>query len=465
MNVSSFRARVGVLAFGVVVTLTDLLPPRVRYGYVHRISRAIWSGPLPSVPPLSAPASERAHRAGVAGVGEGLTCVLLTDAMDVGGIGSVVEVLASELRGFSVRPVIICAEDGVRARRLRDSGVDVRVADSEEAAQAALRELAPAVIELHGAPKYLEDAAIASGVPLVPVLHNTEIHYTRARWKRFRRVLESSPSAIAVSETVRRFHVRHVGEGLGDRVEVVANSSHGQAPPTPAERRAARDRLGDVVGRVLDDDQVVFVCLARYDAQKNIAGLVSSFVTHVADSRVHLVVAGEPSDWAEYRRADAIRRASDGGSRVSLLGPSDATSLLASADAFVLDSFFEGWPVAATEAASAGLPLILADFGGAHELVSGDADRSLVISNACGAAASVSDRAVARARRATLRQTNAVPLARAIETVAGRVQDNDGRVRVGRTPTRDMARGHAEVIHRVGGSRARVQVWGGSTWS
>ncbi|MGO8610190.1 glycosyltransferase, partial [Rhizobium johnstonii] len=77
-----------------------------------------------------------------------------------------------------------------------------------------------------------------------------------------------------------------------------------------------------------------------------------------------------------------------------LLGNSDARTLLTAADAFVLDSFFEGWPVAATEAAAFGHPVILSDVGGARELVDRDPRRSVLIPNAAGAADGVSDRRV-----------------------------------------------------------------------
>ena len=97
------------------------------------------------------------------------------------------------------------------------------------------------------------------------------------------------------------------------------------------------------------------------------------------------MVAGDPSDWLEYRRADAIRRSHPDGDRVHLLGTSDAATLLCAADAFVLDSFFEGWPLAATEAVSAGLPLVISEAGGAAELVARAAPGSTLVSNASGA--------------------------------------------------------------------------------
>ena len=111
------------------------------------------------------------------------------------------------------------------------------------------------------------------------------------------------------------------------------------------------------------------------------------------------MVAGDPSDWLEYRRADAIRRSHPDGDRVHLLGTSDAATLLCAADAFVLDSFFEGWPLAATEAVSAGLPLVISEAGGAAELVARAAPGSTLVSNASGAAAEVTDRRAAAARR------------------------------------------------------------------
>ena len=190
----------------------------------------------------------------------------------------------------------------------------------------------------------------------------------------------------------------------------------------------------------------MFACLARYDAQKNIAGTVASFLAAARTSRAHLVVAGDPSDWLEYRRADAIRRSHPDGDRVHLLGTSDAATLLCAADAFVLDSFFEGWPLAATEAVSAGLPLVISEAGGAAELVARAAPGSTLVSNASGAAAEVTDGRAAAARRRASRQSNAAAIAAAVTHVAQtvRAQGRSG------PPADDsfatMVAGHAAVV-------------------
>jgi glycosyltransferase involved in cell wall biosynthesis len=242
-----------------------------------------------------------------------------------------------------------------------------------------------------------------------------------------------------------------VPRDLRGRIEVVPNAVPSQGAATENEKRAARAALESTLGRELEGD-IIFVSLARYDSQKNVAGLVASFLACVSDPRVRLVIAGEPSDWAELRRAEAIRRSSPRAEHVSLLGSSDARTLLAAADGFVLDSFFEGWPVAATEAASMGLPLVLSDFGGARELIARDPARSVLIPNPCCLADAVSDSAVARARRGCRNQSNAAELGSAIGRVAARARAGDGPIpESAELMIEAMMRGHADVLRRAAG--------------
>lgn len=103
--------------------------------------------------------------------------------------------------------------------------------------------------------------------------------------------------------------------------------------------------------------------------------------------------------------------------------------------------------MAATEAAAAGLGLVLADVGGARELVGRDPGHSVLIANPCGPAAAVSDSAVARARRNCARQPNAAELGAAVDAFARRVcagerplpQDADALMAA-------MVEGHAAVL-------------------
>jgi len=70
---------------------------------------------------------------------------------------------------------------------------------------------------------------------------------------------------------------------------------------------------------------------------------------------------------------------------VSLLPPVvHVGTILSAADAYVSDSFFEGWSIAASEAAWNGLPLVLSDCGSARELVGERGERGRVVPNPLG---------------------------------------------------------------------------------
>jgi len=444
--VTRVSAHASAFVLGVVIGATGMLPPRIRYGYVHRFTGALLRKPLPALRPLNAdPRSGSA--APVTRTGD-LTCVLAGGELDIGGIGSVVELLATRLPALGVTAAVICLDDGARAQRLRDLGVDVRCVRDKASALRALADLRPDVIQLHGAPAYLDAAAQECRVPLVPVMHNTEIHHSHARWRRFSQVLSDSSSAVAVSELVRTFHAGHLPALLRPRIAVIPNAAPGRGAPDAHQRRHARGLLERAVGGRFSDD-VVFVCLARYDAQKNIAGTVASFLACVAAGvPAQLVIAGEPSDWVELRRSDAIRRGSRDADRVHLLATSDARTLLAAADAFLLNSFFEGWPVAATEAWAAGLPLILSDVGGARELVARDPARSVLIANGAGEAGAVTDGRVERTRWRAQRQRNSSDLGEAILHVVDTVKNERARP----LAPREVSDGVAAMI----GAHARI---------
>lgn len=427
------------------MTLTDLLPPRIRYGYVHPLTARVLQHPLPEVTAVVTQ-SDRPRREAASGPSDALVVALVADHLDVGGIGAVIEMLADALPRQGVRPVVVCHGDGVRARRMRERGIEVRSAHGGGTAELFAD---VEVIELHSAPRYLETLAVASDLPLVTAMHNTEIHFTRTRWRQIDALMRRSSAGIAVSDTVREFHARHLPPDLRSRLVVVPNGAPAVATIDAHERGAARRALAERLAVDLDGDFVI-VCLARYDSQKNVAGTVASLL-HAFErpglDHVRFVYAGTPSDWAELRRADAIRRASPHADRVHLLGNSDPYTLLSAADAFLLNSFFEGWPVAATEAAAAGLPLVLSDVGGARELVSADPSRATLLPNAAGDAAEVSDARVRAARRHARRQRNRDDLADAVRRLAEEAAPGP-RLRPAETAVSvdAMAAGHARVL-------------------
>lgn len=335
-------------------------------------------GALPDADPLTEELDATAERPD--GNPQHGTAVLACRDLDTGGVESVVSALALELPRHGWRVRVICERGGRVAGGLVSAGVDVVSASTMGEAHALLSEAAsPSVVELHNAPQFMIDACIELGLPMVQVVHTMDVNRSRQSWTAEAKLVRQSAACAAVSEAVRTYFCRQADLSEDD-VTVIPNGVR-----TTGGGRADYARARDVLARALGcslDDSVVFVSLARYDLQKNVAGLVSAFGAALSErSNLRLVVAGPVEEWADLVHANAVRLASVAPSRIHLMGTSSARTLLAAADAFVLDSFFEGWPVAATEAAMAGIPLVLSEVGGARELVYGRGERGVLIPN------------------------------------------------------------------------------------
>lgn len=445
-------ARLTAGALAALVSVVDLLPAGWRYGYVNPVARRLLGGAQPAGLRTEAGAGTEQQTAPTGGPGHpaGLQVALVTGRLDVGGVEAVVAMLAERLPAEGAAVNVLCSALGRTAAQLRDRGVAVHVVDSRQQAARTLQTLAPEVVQLHNAPPFLVEAAQNCGLPLVPVVHNTEVHHTADDWRRAADLLDHAPEAIAVSSAVADYFRAHLPRTPATRWTVVPNAAPVRSVRTTAGRDQARAQLGALLGADLRTDTVV-VCLARYDAQKNLSGTVASFHTvarRPGGRQLRLVVAGQVTDWLEYRRADAVRRAGDMHDRVHLLGNSDPALLLAAADAVLLNSFFEGWPVTGTEAVAAGLPLLIADVGGAAELVT--TGPGVVVPNAAGRTADLGPRQLARARRARL-QTNAPAVRDALlQVVAGelrRVEPQDADQLAAQVD--DMVHAHATVLARA----------------
>lgn len=111
-------------------------------------------------------------------------------------------------------------------------------------------------------------------------------------------------------------------------------------------------------------------------------------------------------------------------------------------DVYMLDSFAEGGPLTAVEAALCGLPLVLSDVGFARELIDSDGVRGEVVIRA-NEDYSQSSMATQRRKR---HQSNRQELAAALNRVVNEL----GPRGVGRLPDRftdeAMVRAHAAVL-------------------
>jgi glycosyltransferase involved in cell wall biosynthesis len=359
-----------------------------------------------------------------------LRCLAVTGLLDVGGMDEVVAFLARRLPALGMQTAVLHATSdpsatgepaGRLGRMLLASGIEVREAD-EKRASAWIEHWRPDVITAHGAPGWVLDIAERAGVPCVDTLHGMHTHFW-ADWR-----AEASRSArlsamVSVSGLVRDQYLAGNPGFPPSRIVVIPNGVDDQRRMS-GDRAAARSRLG-LAG------EYVFVSLARYCLQKNTYGLLAAFAEVArSHSDAHLVIAGRPDDIRYYRWVLRLRESLPCRDRVHLRDHVSAPAeLLAAADGFVLDSFFEGWSLASMEALFAGLPVVLSEVGGAREQIGGDPARGYVVANPLGDPLSVDWDAAGAARYQP--QVNRDELAAAMgELIAGRGDYLDNRAQL-----------------------------------
>lgn len=421
---SKLYNNVRVTALILTTAVTDVSPPWMRYGVGLAIRRRLlerelitFGSPSPStiIPMLKAAIAQSTIRSNG-------RVLLVTRGLGVGGVETIVATLAQLLPGFGIQVEVLCSSLGPTADRLRAAGISVtELPDTESAVDHFSRIPPETVAQLHNAPDYLIDACLERQIRIVQVIHNTDINLDQEDWKQEHLLAGRAEAVVAVSDTVRKFYLYNLPGRIDKPVEVLHNGA--DISDSSLSTREARKRLSDTLGVELGGS-ILISCLARYDMQKNLPGLVASFLEATKmRNDVHLVIAGPVGDWLDFALAEAIRRAHPGRNKVHLLGPGNSSELLRASDAFILDSFFEGWPVAATEAVLSGLPILLPELGGAKELVGPSRARGITFGNpATRSPELISYRDIRHARRRPLRQRNRHQLVAAVRSLCSDIE-------------------------------------------
>jgi glycosyltransferase involved in cell wall biosynthesis len=305
--------------------------------------------------------------------------------LDAGGMDEVVVFLAMQLRRYGFNTAVLHASakgnaDGNPTGRLgqylRSTGIRTRELGPAIGAE-WVSTWRPDVISAHGAPGWVLDVAARLSIPYVETLHGMHSLFN-ADWANEAARSHGLARIVAVSDLVRRQYLAGNPGFPPERTITIPNGVDNKRRRIP-DRFTARARLGL-------NDEYLFVSLARHCLQKNTHGLISAFddlAAHFAD--VHLLIAGRPDDPIYFGQVQRLHRSIDHQERIHLrdhiMNPG---LLLAAADGFVLDSFFEGWSLASMEALCAGVPVVVSDVGGAREQVGDDVSRGYVIPNPAG---------------------------------------------------------------------------------
>ncbi len=173
---------------------------------------------------------------------------------------------------------------------------------------------------------------------------------------------------FAVSEALKQ-HM--VAEGFAPDIRVIYNGIDPGTAATPADRAAARRRVG------LGADDFVIGTAARLDPVKDLPTLVDAFARVRASApNARLVIVGDGPEKEAVCSAIAAHGAGDG---VLLLGyRADVRQLFPAFDVYVNSSISEGVSLTILEGMAAGLPVVATGVGGTPEVVIAGATGLLV---------------------------------------------------------------------------------------
>jgi len=235
-----------------------------------------------------------------------------------------------------------------------------------------LREHHPDVVHthLHVLRYALPSLLLLKPAGVVHTVHNLAERETEPRARCIQRyALNHGIVPVAVSEEV----AISLNQLYGIRqCRVIPNgiSQHRYANPQTA-RSKWRAREG------FRDEQILFVCVARFAEQKNHALLLKAFAQGPAsDPNAHLVLVGEGGlqEQLESQAEDlGVSR------QVHFLGlRTDIPDVLGATDVFVLSSAWEGNPLSMMEAMAACLPIVSTAVGGVPDLIANGREGFLV---------------------------------------------------------------------------------------
>jgi glycosyltransferase involved in cell wall biosynthesis len=308
-------------------------------------------------------------------------CLIVTPVLDAGGLDEFVAFLARRLPHFGFRVTVMCAHSssapvGQLFTALQREGTAV-VAASPGDACLWMEANRPDVVSAHDPPGWLLQAASDARVPVVETLHGIPTPIS-TNWREERQRSKFVTCFVAVSELVRRQYLSG-NPSYSDSAVITIPNAFNQTHRPLVNRPRARAWLGL-------NDEFLFLSLGRHTVQKNAYGLVWAF-SEVAENnpKAHLLIAGRLDDAVYTRQVRTLRDKMPCRDRIHLRHSfPDPSILLAAADCFVLNSFFEGWSLASMEALSAGLPTIVSDVGGAREQLGMDGSRGFVVANPVG---------------------------------------------------------------------------------
>lgn len=275
-----------------------------------------------------------------------------------GGLEVVALAVANGLREDGVETVFVCTrEEGPWAAKAREAGHGVELLDADQHLQFVqlLQHYEPSLLLSHGS--WLTTPwAHRAGLPILWVVQNALVWHHPDDWALIAERVRLCEAVVAVSRYAGETFARHAGL-TEERLRIIPNGVDGTTATKGAQdARHSPPRL---------------VLPARYHPSKGHAPLIEA-VRRLRGKGSEIAVdcyGDQAADGFHYR---SLRQQVDSAGMGEWFRLHDATEWsrerLADYDGFILPSVVEGWSLAATEAACAGLPLVLTEVGSAREL-------------------------------------------------------------------------------------------------
>ena len=385
---------------------------------------------------------------------EPIRCGLVVENLDKGGLEMVVASLALLLPAHGIEPFLLCASSGgTVAGRLARAGIPLYVAGGRrDLWRAWADEVRPHVISTHFMPFDFLETMASHGIPTVETVHNTYAWLGPHDWEKEAAKQRLLSGIVAVSRTADAYHARHI-PGRADPLAIIPNGVQPERVCT-LPRNYARAALG------LSASDRMLVHVGRICPQKNQTGLVAAFREALrANANALLVLVGDGSDRAYSSALEASGADLVASRRLRILPHTDdVATILSAADAWVSNSFFEGWSVGATEALCCGLPVVLSDCGGSRELAGSSGERGTVVPNPAGDPLAVSPRAIVAPDPGSVARNRDALAAAMLDVIGGRFGGEDARAEIRTQRAREgrarfaadaMAAAHAAVLRRA----------------
>lgn len=301
---------------------------------------------------------------------------LMVENLDVGGLEEVVKLLALELKKRNLKLKVFCTYRGGRTgEELKREGIDVLIfGRKKNKFENYIRENPPLVINSHYVIDFM-DVIEKYNIPLVETIHNMYVFLPPKRLEKEQRKSKIVTEYIAVSNAAARVFNNKIRYIDSKNMHIIGNTGK-EFNASMIKRERGREYYN------LPKDAFIFLVVGTIDARKNQIGIVRAWniLAKIVEKEIALVFAGtcKGDDYEKQIRRFIKEWNLE---NIYILDYCDrVTELMEISDALIVNSYYEGWSMAATEALYSGLPLIHSDCGSGVELIA-EGRNGVLISN------------------------------------------------------------------------------------